>query len=69
MSAIIIQQHQDARLRPTIAPEDFMPLATRMHVAREINRLWAEFTLVMHDGSLVGPDVARKFWKYVQTGG
>lgn len=67
MSAIIIQAHSDARGKPVIRPEDFMPLATRMKVAREINAMWEEFvgTPGMHDGPTVGSDVATKFWNYV----
>lgn len=64
MTAIIIQPNaRDSRV--IAAPEDFMPLSTRMHVAREINQHWAEFVNEMHDGATVGPDVAKKFWAFV----
>jgi hypothetical protein len=69
MSSIIIQQHPDTRHRPTVLPEDYMPLATRMYCASQLNKLWAEFVNEMHDGETVGPDVARKFWKFVLAGG
>lgn len=46
-------------------PKCWMPLHTRILVAREINRAWAEFVTDMHSGSTAGPDVAEKFWKYV----
>lgn len=64
MTAIVIQPNSRFS-RVTAEPEDFMPLATRMLVAREVNAHWAEFVREMHDGDLVGPDVAAKFWKFV----
>lgn len=64
MTAIIIQPNaRDSRV--VAKPEDFMPLSTRMRVASEVNALWAEFVNEMHDGELVGPKVAAKFWKFV----
>ena len=45
--------------------EDWMPFTTRILVARELNRLWAEFVNEMHDGPTTGPYVAEKFWKFV----
>jgi hypothetical protein len=48
-----------------IDPADWMPLATRLKVAREINRAWEEFVNDMHDGSTSGPEVAEKFWRFV----
>lgn len=64
MTAIVIQPNSRFS-RVTAEPEDFMPLSTRMKVARELNKLWAEFVTEMHDGELVGGDVADKFWKFV----
>jgi hypothetical protein len=64
MSAIIVGPHIDAS-GVTVAPENFMPLATRMKVAGELNALWAEFVKEMHDGPTVGTNVAEKFWAYV----
>jgi hypothetical protein len=46
-------------------PADWMPLSTRVKVAREINRAWEEFVNVMHDGPTTGPEVAEKFWRFV----
>lgn len=64
MTAIIVQPN--TRISRVVAePEDFMPLATRMKVAREVNALWAEFVKEMHDGPTVGAGVAEKFWAFV----
>jgi hypothetical protein len=42
-----------------------MPLASRVKVAGEINRLWEEFVNEMHDGTTGGAEVADKFWNFV----
>lgn len=69
MSAIVIRPSpaEVRRGHPDfgIDPVDWMPLATRLKVAREINRAWEEFVTDMHDGSTSGPEVAEKFWKFV----
>jgi hypothetical protein len=67
VSAIVIQPHIDGRHDLNPDPADYMPLSVRMHVARELNRLWAEFVNEMHDGPT--PGTAQKFWKYVLAGG
>lgn len=66
MSAIVVGV--SPRFDP-ISPADFMPLSSRMKVAKEINRLWAEFVNEMHDGPTVGSEVADKFWEFVTTRG
>lgn len=68
MSAIVIgvAPWTEDRTRPS---EAWMPLSVRHAVAKELNTLWAEFVTDMHDGPTCGPEVARKFWKYVLAGG
>jgi hypothetical protein len=68
MSAIVIQPNTRSS-RVVAAPEDFMPLSTRMFVAQRLNQLWAEFVNEMHDGATIGSGVAQKFWLYVITSG
>lgn len=64
MSAIVIQPNtRDSRV--VAEPEDFMPLATRMKIAKEVNAAWAEFVRDMHDGPTVGSGVAEKFWAFL----
>lgn len=46
-------------------PTRHMPMHSRMRVAGEINKAWAEFVTDMHDGPTTGPEVADKFWKFV----
>jgi hypothetical protein len=65
MSAIVIQPHIHGR-GLTVEAENFMPLSTRIHVAGELNRLWAEFVNEMHSGGY-GADTPAKFWKFVTT--
>lgn len=70
MTAIEIHSARRQSLSVFVRPaEDHMPFTTRLLVARELNRLWAEFVSEMHDGPTVGQDVAEKFWKYVLSGG
>lgn len=71
MSAIVIRNSPDLFEHPEDAhdPANFMPFTTRMKVAGELNRLWAEFVTDMHDGPTGGPEVADKFWKFVLAGG
>ncbi len=69
MAAIIIRPapvDPDKRCDTSkLTQADYMPFGVRHHVAGEINRLWDEFVNEMHDGPLVGHDVATKFWAYV----
>lgn len=65
MSAIIIQPNTRTSRVIVDDPSTWMPLATRMKVAREINAHWAEFVKDMHDGPTVGTGVAEKFWAFV----
>jgi hypothetical protein len=68
MSAIVIQPHIHGR-GLTVEAADFMPLSTRIHVAGELNRLWAEFVNEMHSGPTIGGDTAAKFWNFVTSRG
>jgi hypothetical protein len=70
MSAIVVGNAPDDG-RPPLGDGavDYMPLSSRIKVAGEINRLWAEFVTEMHSGDTRGPEVAEKFWKYVLAGG
>lgn len=71
MSAIVIRPHPDRSKMDSLFADgtDYMPFATRHLVAKELNRLWAEFVTEMHDGPTVGNDVAEKFWQFVSTRG
>jgi hypothetical protein len=68
VSAIVVGQSPERR-DGSVDPADRMPLHTRVKVAQEVNRLWAEFVNEMHDGPTIGPEVADKFWKFVTTQG
>lgn len=65
MTAIIIQPNTRVSRITVDDPADWMPLATRVKVARELNAAWAEFVKDMHDGPTVGSNVAEKFWAFV----
>lgn len=73
MSAIVVRVSppEARRGHPDygIDPADWMPLASRLKVAKEINALWETFVNEMHDGSTSGPEVADKFWKFVTKRG
>lgn len=65
MSAIVISPAPHEVSVAARDSADYMPPSTRIKVADEINRLWAEFVNEMHDGPTNGPYVAEKFWKFV----
>lgn len=67
-SAIVVSPSpisHDALRAAEAGPADYMPLAVRMRVAGELNRLWEEFVTTMYGGPFNAPDLPEKFWKYV----
>lgn len=71
MSAIVLCSTPPTQRRKHpdygIEPADWMPMATRIKLGREINRAWEEFVNEMHDGTTTGPVVAEKFIKYLAS--
>lgn len=69
MSAIVLSltPTEHCRRLPDggIDPVDYMPVHTRILVAKLINNAWEEFVNEIHDGSTAGPEVAEKFIRYL----